>query len=196
MICVIGLSLFGLEILKIFTSSTAYWEAYLIIPVISFSILFGMMKDTSLIGLQIMKKTWIIGSVILFIIVLNLGLNILLIPYLDIYGAAIATLVSQAFYFLIIIRYAQKLYNIPYEFHKIWWMILVGIILTSMGLGLAQVVWYIRIPVKFILLVSFPFILYAIRFYEPVEIESIKAVFKKWNKPSEWGENLRDLLKP
>ena len=100
---VIGLSVFGLEILKVFTRSAEYWEAYKIIPVISFSILFGMMKDNAIIGLQIMKRTKVIGIVISVVAMLNLVLNIVMIPAWGIMGAAIATLISQIIFFAAIL---------------------------------------------------------------------------------------------
>lgn len=194
MIFVIGLSVYGLEILKVFTSSKEYWEAYMVIPVIAFSVLFGMMKDTSLIGLQIQKKTRIIGIVIFIIAALNLGLNILLIPKFDIMGAAIATLLSQIIFFFIIYLCAQKYYFIPFELKKLIIIILTGTFIIVISLFLNGVNHWLRLFLKTILFVSFPFILYIFRFYEPLEIQKLKGLIKKWHKPSEWFNNFKDLI--
>jgi O-antigen/teichoic acid export membrane protein len=70
--CVLGLSIFSKEIVYLLASSNKeYWDAYKVIPLLSFAVLFGMLKDTSLIGLNVSKKTKIIGLVTIKISVLN-----------------------------------------------------------------------------------------------------------------------------
>jgi O-antigen/teichoic acid export membrane protein len=189
MIFVLVLSAYGLEILKIFTVSKEYWKAYTVIPV-----LFGMMKDTALIGLQIQKKTKIIGIVIFLIAILNLGLNILLIPRFKIMGAAFATLVSQIMFFFIIYMCAQKYYFIPFELKKLLIIILTGTFIIVISLLLSGSNQWLRLILKTILIVSYPFVLYIFRFYEPLEIQKLKGFVKKWYKPSEWLNYFRDLI--
>ena len=69
-----------------------YWESANIVAILSFSFFFSMLKDSAFIGLQIVKRTKIAGLLITLSSLINLGLNILLIPRFSIYGAAIATL--------------------------------------------------------------------------------------------------------
>jgi len=190
---VLGLSFFAREIIKVITSSMEYWDAATIIPVISFALFFGMLKDTSLIGLQITKRTKIIGIVIFFVAILNLGLNIILIPKFKIMGAAVATLLSQVIFFIVIFINAQKHYFIPYEILKVVLMVLVGLVLFCISLLTNNMILLPRLVIKTIILLSFPFILYPFKFYEPVELDRIKGAWDKWKNPLNWRDNIKGM---
>lgn len=194
MLALIGLSLFSLEIIKVFTGSKIYWEANLIVPLISYALFFGLMKDNILIGLQIKKKTKIIGSLILITSLLNIGLNLLLIPVWDIYGAALATLISQIAFFSLITYYSQKAYSIPYEWRKIVVMVVVSFVIIFVGNIIAETNVIIRLLIKGALFCSFPFILYCFSFYEDVEVENIKQIFQNWKNPKKFGKNIKQLI--
>ncbi len=170
------LSLFGLEITKLFSAGTMYWDAYKIIPIISLGIIFGTLKDASVIGLQIAKRTSIIGIVLMLIAVLNLGLNIMLIPLFGTIGAAVSSLLAQVIYFLIIHHYAQKHYRIPYRLDRVFTIIIIGGILFIIGSLFNNYSLEYRILTKFISLLIFPLLLFAFRIFDKSEIESFKSV--------------------
>jgi O-antigen/teichoic acid export membrane protein len=193
LIVVLGISLFSLEIVKVFTSSQDYWRSSTLIPIISLSVFFGLLKDTSLIGLQITKRTKIIGVVILIIALLNLGLNILLIPEFNIMGAAFATLLAQIIFFIVIFIFAQKYYPIPYELWKLGKMLIVGLILYGISLFLTDSSLAIRLVIKSLILLSFPFLLKLVNFYEDVETHAIGGFWKKWRNPAMWRKNISEL---
>jgi O-antigen/teichoic acid export membrane protein len=186
MICVIGMSLFGKEVIKFLVKNHDFWDAYKIIPIISFSLLFGMLKDTAMIGINILKKTQILASVIIIMSVFNVVLNIILIPYLHSMGAAIATLITQFVFFIVIYKYSQKFYYIPFEINKIVKMILVGTILIVLSLFVKESSLLIRILIKLILIIAFPIILYFMNFYEDIELLRIKQSWQKWRNPRKW----------
>lgn len=191
MIFVLGLSVFGKEIIKLLASSNKdYWSAYKVIPIISFAILFGMLKDTSLIGLNITKRTKIIAIVMTIISILNIILNIVLIPHFNSLGAAIATLISQAIFFVIIYRFAQKYYYIPYEISKIIKMIILGVILFGLSLLINNFSLIFRVSLKLSMIGAFPFILYFWNFYEEIELLRLKQSWHKWKNPGKWKENI------
>ncbi|RPH31769.1 MAG: hypothetical protein EHM93_12120 [Bacteroidales bacterium] len=169
------LSLFGLEITKLFSISAIYWDAYKIIPILSLGIIFSMLKDTSIIGLQITKRTKIIGLTLAGIAPFNLLLNLILIPFLGIYGAAITSLVSQLFFFIIIHRYAQKHYHIPYRLDRVFSIIIIGTILFIAGYLFNCFSLEIRIIAKFISLLLFPFFLFIFKVFDKKEIIAIKS---------------------
>jgi len=190
-IFVLGVSVFGKEVIKVLANSNkSYWDAYKVIPVISFAILFGMLKDTSLIGLNITKKTRVIAITMTIISVLNIILNLILIPHFNALGAAIATLISQTLFFIIIYRFSQKYYFIPYEIPKIIKMLALGITIVCASLFINDFAMPLRILIKFIMIGSFPFILYFFDFYEPIEILRLKQSWKKWKNPTRWKRNL------
>nr|WP_321487496.1 oligosaccharide flippase family protein [uncultured Draconibacterium sp.] len=193
-VSLIALSLFSLELIKVFSGSKIYWQANSIVPIISFSLLFGLMKDNTLIGLNITKKTKIIGSLIFVTSLINIGLNILLIPTFDIFGAAFATLISQVFFFSSVTYFAQKAYPIPYEWKKIGLMIGLASVIVLVGILISETALIWRLVIKSLLLITFPFILYFFSFYEKVEIENIKRIVNNWRNPKKLRENIKRFI--
>lgn len=179
MVVVLMLVLYSPEILGLITVEDKYLLSIKIIPIISLAIYFGSLKDISMIGLYIKKKTGIIGRILVFITILNLGLNLLLIPIWDYVGAALSTLLCQFIFFIIVYNYAQKQFKVPYEVLKIFYCIAIGT-----GLYFASTItsdWNIVLSLlyKTGLLISFPFILYVFGFYEEVEKEYIAKMYGK-----------------
>jgi O-antigen/teichoic acid export membrane protein len=180
MACVLFLSIFSLEIVKVFAHEKTYWAAASIIPLLSFSMVFVLMKENVLIGLQITKSSGLMGALIAFTALFNLGLNILLIPRYGIYGAAFSTLISQVVMFFLFYYVSQKKYPIPYEIRNIVWLIVAGILLY--GFSLIGNSWPVipRLVFKTGLFIAFPFLLTLVGFYEPIEIQGIKNFVIKY----------------
>ena len=195
MIAVLAMSFFANEIVKVFSHDSGYWHAAIIIPVISFALFFGMLKENALIALHIKKKTKVIGIIILLIALLNLALNILLIPRYTILGASAATLFSQIVFFVVIYIFAQKAYFIPYEIWKISKMVLLALSLYILVSFTNDLSLLVRLIIKPSILISFPFLLYFIGFYEKNEIQAIKGMWGKWKNPAHWNNNIKDFLK-
>lgn len=191
MLCALGLSLFGREIIKFLAKTNPdYWEAFTIVPVISLAVFFSMLRDVSLTGINISKKTVVNARSIIFVAAVNIGLNILLIPPLGYMGAAIATLISQMLYFLFIYYFAQKYYPIKYEITKVIKIIGAGILIYSISILTNELSLLARLVIKSFLFLSFPFILYAINFYEPIELDRLQGFWKKWRNPLNWRNNI------
>ncbi|MGE5419733.1 MAG: lipopolysaccharide biosynthesis protein [Chloroflexota bacterium] len=193
MMGIIAVSLFSLELIKVMTKSNQYWEAYFVIPLLCLSVYFVNLKDVITWGLFISKKTKIIGTIVLFAGIMTLGLNLLLVPLLGMTGAALSTLFAQVLYWYLIHYFSQKEYYIPYEYRKIFIMMLVGAALSCAGLLMNDLHIILRLVLKTGLTLSFPFILYFFNFYEPVELGSIKAIAKKWSALKKFRENVRSL---
>jgi O-antigen/teichoic acid export membrane protein len=193
MFAVIGVSLFSFEIVKVIATSRTYWDAVVIIPVLSLSIFFVNMKEVTVYGLHIAKKTRIIGIIVVFSTILSLVLNILLIPIWNITGAAIATLLSQFIYWYACFYFSQKVFYVPYEIRKILVMLLVGAALSFSGLLINGMNLLPRMAIKTVCLISFPFILYLFRFYEPIELQTIRGFIKKWSKIKDIKTNLNSF---
>jgi O-antigen/teichoic acid export membrane protein len=189
----VAVSMFSYEIIKVMAGSKEYWGAVVIIPFLILSIFFVNMKDVTIYGLHFAKKTRVIGVIVILSTVLSLALNILLIPVLDITGAAIATLISQFIYFYACYHYSQKFFFIPYEIKKIVIMFITGTILSFLSLILNQLDLLPRLILKTVGVISFPLILYWFNFYEPVEIQSIKGFVAKWSKFRNIRSNLNSL---
>ena len=193
MFSIVGVSLFAFEIIKIIATSRDYWGAVIIIPFLSLSVFFVNMKEVTVYGLHIAKKTRIIGFIVVFSTILSLVLNILLIPVWDITGAAVATLLSQFIYWYACYYYSQKVFFVPYEIKKIALMLITGAALSFSSLLINGMDLLPRMLIKTICLASFPFILYLFNFYEPVELQAIRGFISKWSKVRNLKYNLNSL---
>lgn len=180
MLFVLFLSLFSLEIVKVFSSNVSYWEAATIIPMLSFSMIFVMMKENVLIGLQITKSSTTMGILIALTAAFNLGLNMLLIPRFVLYGAAFATLISQMIMFILFYVVAQKKYAIPYELKNLMVLILAGASLYFLSLISGHWSLLPRIVFKLALIAALPLVLIPLKFYEDIELQRIKEILLKF----------------
>jgi O-antigen/teichoic acid export membrane protein len=180
MYMVLFMSVFSLEIIKVFSSNMSYWEAASIIPILSFAMVFVLMKENIMIGLQITKSSAIMGLLIATAAVFNLGMNLLLIPWLGIYGSALSTLSSQILMFALFYFVTQKKYPIPYELRNLFVLILAGVVLYLISIVATPWPVWIRLPFKVALLVAYPFLMIPLRFYEPVELQRVGEFLRHW----------------
>ncbi|GAB5410845.1 MAG: polysaccharide biosynthesis C-terminal domain-containing protein [Balneolaceae bacterium] len=194
MLCIIAVSLFSKEAIKFFTSSKVYWTSFSVIPILAFSLYFSALKDVVVTGLHITKKTSRISLVTAIISCLNLGLNFLLIPFLGAEGAALASLISQSLFFIGLFYFSNKEYHIPFEWFKVILILVVGAVLVSLALLVNEYSLFIRLSIKSLALILFPFVLYPFGFYEEGEIVQIKTIWKNWRNPLRWKSNLERLF--
>jgi O-antigen/teichoic acid export membrane protein len=181
------------EIVEAISTSSAYLEAYKIIPVLSLSMLFTMFRDVIYTGLNKMKKTKMIAAIIVSASVINILLNLLFIPIWNYQGAAYATSLSQVIFFIMVYYFSQKSYYIPYEMKKVMLMIATGIGLYIISRILDILPLLYRVSLKFMLIVAFPFIIYIFGFYERKELDFLKLIWKKWHNPAGWVKNLKNF---
>jgi O-antigen/teichoic acid export membrane protein len=193
MIAIIGISLFSYEIIKVISKSTEFWGAFVVVPLLSLSMFFWNLRETTSYGLIINKKTRIIGTNVVISSVLNILLNILLIPRWDIIGAASATLITQFIYWWLCYYFSQREYFIPFEKRKVAVMFICGDILSFAGLLVNGLPLITRLIIKTGCVVSFPFILYLFKFYEPVELQAVKGFVIKWSNMRNFRSNLKSL---
>lgn len=194
MICIMGISLFSKEVLKVFTGSTLYWSSFTVIPILAFGLYFVALRDVVVTGLHITKKTSRISLMTTIVSILNLTLNILLIPWLGAEGAALASLLSQLVYFVGIFFFSNRAYPIKFEWNKIILMFGLGLILVYSALLTNNMSLTIRLVVKTSAIVSFPFILYLFNFYEEIELLQIAKIWRNWRNPLHWKSNIQDLF--
>jgi O-antigen/teichoic acid export membrane protein len=102
------LSLLSKQILQILTTTQIAFEGYLITPFAALStLLIGICIIISQIIL-LEKKTKLIGFIWVVAAVLNIGLNIILIPIFGILGAGLVTLISYTVALVSLLHYSRK----------------------------------------------------------------------------------------
>ena len=132
-----GLSLVGTVLLNLLFPVT-YHSAALVIPVVATSIVFYGVYYVFKSGLDVIRKTWLIAVYTTIAAVVNVGLNLFLIPQYGAMGAAVSTFL--AYLVLAVIAYVvnQRLYPIPFEIALFLVALLVGIALYTGTTALAQ----------------------------------------------------------
>jgi len=193
MLGIITVSLFSYEIIKVISKSAIFWSAYMVVPLLALSVFFMNMRETTSYGLLINKKSGIIGMNVVISALLNIVLNILLIPKWNIFGTAVATLLTQIIYWMLNYYFSQKEYFIPYEKRKVLIMYLTGGLLSFAGLFLNEMHIIPRLIIKTTCVLVFPFLLYLFGFYETAELQAIRGFIVKWSDLRNLGKNLRSL---
>lgn len=113
---VFGLSLLSKPLLMILTTPDIAINGYLVTPFVAISALLSGIYGIYVLVLILEKKTKVIGTVWSIAAILNILLNILLIPYLGIIGAAFVTLIAYATTFIVIFFYSSKYLKFDFNF--------------------------------------------------------------------------------
>ncbi|HXG76744.1 MAG TPA: oligosaccharide flippase family protein [Gaiellaceae bacterium] len=100
----------------------------------------------------------------------NVALNLALIPPYGMLGAAIATVAAYATMFAGMAWWAQRLYPVPYQWRRVGTAALAGVALVAAG-KLADV----GLPLACALALAYPVLLLALGFYLPAERRAIGA---------------------
>lgn len=103
-----------------FVSAPIYWRASEIVPIISFSLLWAGLTYIFQTGLMYAKRTRPLFLISLLSNVSVLAFNILLVPRLDYYGAAISYLLSNIGATLATYWLAQRAWRINYNFWALY----------------------------------------------------------------------------
>ena len=126
-----GLSLLSKPILSILTTPTIALNGYLVTPfIILGTLIFGIYEIINNI-LILEKKTKIIGFIWVIAAVLNLTLNLVLVPYFGILAAAAVTLISYLFAFAVTLHYSLKYFNFNFKFGFILKSVVASILMSS-----------------------------------------------------------------
>lgn len=110
---ILALSAFSYETLYIFTQEQ-YFGASILMPLFYLSVFItglGLFSG----GIHIEKKTHLIPIIVVSAGLINIGLNFWLIPLYDLYGAALATLISTLINHVILFWVSQGYYRIIYN---------------------------------------------------------------------------------
>lgn len=125
-----GLSILSKQLLTLLSTPEIASQGYLITPFITVSLLlFGVYVVFSQI-INLVKRTKITGAIWMVTAVLNLGLNIIVVPYIGILGAAITTLITYALAFVLTTYYSFKYFKFDIDFGFILKSIFASIVIS------------------------------------------------------------------
>jgi O-antigen/teichoic acid export membrane protein len=153
-----------------------YWPANAIVPVIMLAYIMYATYLNFYAGVYLHDKTvYIIWSTLAGLLV-NLAANRLLVPEMNIMGAAWARFLSYLTMACVLYYFSQKLYPISYE----WKRLAIVTITTALLYAVGQTSWVQRrIGLGVLLLVAYPFLLWSMGFFHREELNKIKILFEK-----------------
>ena len=166
----LSFSLVSKEIVSFFTADTVYLVAVAVVPIILLSHIFEVIKNTMTIALNITKKTRLIGLLTVGTSILNVVLNVWLIPIYGFMGAAYATLLMQFFSCIVIYKLSQRYYPVPYSLYKITIPIIVAISIYFLFQTMTHWTGPALIVSKVSLCLLFPIVMYLLRIFNYGEL--------------------------
>ena len=172
---IFGAALLSEEVLRIFSTPEIASQGYFIMPLLALSMLLWGVYAVVVNILFLVKKTRIMGVTWVISALVNLGLNIVIVPYLGILGAAITTIIAYSLAVGITIYYSFK----EFRFSIDWSFILKSLVASGV---MALVVWMIA-PVglsSVVLTIIAGVIVYAVmlfllRGFEKAELQLLKS---------------------
>lgn len=173
------LSSYAKGIIHLFALDKSYWDAYMVVPYLVLGVVFVGMQKVFFFELQIPQKTKSISLIITTAAIVNVLLNLILIPYYGMLGSAYATVLAQFWSILLAYYYTRKYYPVQYEMGRILKLFGVGILLFLITGPFDDFSLALRIVFKGLIILSYPFILHLLKFYEPVELDRISYYLRK-----------------
>jgi O-antigen/teichoic acid export membrane protein len=175
-------ALFSKEIIFVLAADS-YHKAYSIIPLIAVGSFFmGIYFLPSKIFFY-QKKTYISSLMTVIAAIVNIVMNIILIPRLGIIGAAISTVLSYLIITTIVFYYSQKRYKIHYQLPKIIISLVIFIILYLISIILEEKyltnILHMMTILKILLVVAIYPIFRAFKIITTDDISEIKNIIIK-----------------
>lgn len=125
-----ALSMFGTTLLDWVFPATYHSTAF-IIPIVAESVVFFGVYSVFLVGVNIKRKTWMISIFSTIAAIINVLLNLLLIPHYGSGGAALSTLLAYIILAAVAYVVNQRLYPIPFEIGLFIIAQLIGLVLYA-----------------------------------------------------------------
>ena len=172
-----GLSILSKPILIVLTTPAIAMNGYLITPFVALTgLLFGIY---AIIGNVIIleKKTKIIGVIWIITAIINLGLNIIIVPHFGILGAAVTTLVAYALAFVLTLFYSVKFFKFDFDLPFIFKSVIASVLMSFIILiihpeGILEILTTILVS-----LIIYSFFLLIMKGIDKKEIEIIREMF-------------------
>ncbi len=124
----LGLSLFAEEVIRLL-APPSYHAAYLLVPVLAAGFVFRGLHGFPIAALMFEKRTRVFPVITLGAGLLNVAMNLWLIPIYGVPAAAWTTLLAYAFAFLLALSFSRRYYALRFE-----WRIIAGMFVLTLGL--------------------------------------------------------------
>jgi len=190
----LGLVLFIETVVKVLTLNNAdYHDSIPLIPVLTLGLIFGGIRSMLTLPLTKFKQTKTISIISIITGVLNIALNLLLVPFWSSMGAALSTLVVQFISAIGFWYFARRLESNLGKAKVI--ILIVALTMTIGGFGYINVseVFIIEFFYKVLLLVLWVVALFILPIFDEIEIIRMQQGWKKWSQLSKISDNFKSL---
>ncbi len=178
-ILALSISVFSSEIIRIFTSP-AYYGAAAVVPWVAFAYLLSGIYIFMLSGFIISKNVYLQPVILFLSALVNIGLNIVLIPKFGMMGAAYATVVSYLIVAVFTTVFSQKLYPINIEWVRIAKVAVCAVVIYFLS-RLVNIPSMIMTVMLKTALIAFLFVaLYFTGFFNASEIKRFRNILVSW----------------
>ena len=127
----VGMSVLSKPLLYVITTPEIALGGYMVTPFVCMGALFmGMYGITNNI-LILEKNTRVLGKLWIIVAIANIVLNILMVPYLGIIGAALATLLCYALAFVVTAHESRKTMRLPFDIRELLKIVVSSIIMGA-----------------------------------------------------------------
>lgn len=175
------LALFGKEIIELMARNQEFWNAWEVVPTIGFAyLIYGLVFIYSK-GLEIEKKTKLISLIYIVVLILNICLNLLLIPLWGIQGSALSLLISMFFLFWFIYIFSKKLCQWTLNTYSLIGVSVIAIVIFFISLFIRFDNLLYLFLIKLLLLFSFFVIIFLSKIFKKEELINLYN-FLKINK--------------
>jgi O-antigen/teichoic acid export membrane protein len=113
----LGTAILSREIVRVM-AAPAFLDAGRVVPILCAGMIFFCVDNVFQVGLLVKGRSSRLSSARWIAAAANIGLNWLLIPLYGMMGAAIATLLSFVCSAVLILRKAQEVYPVPFEYRR------------------------------------------------------------------------------
>lgn len=111
-----GMALFSWEFLNILSTENIANEGQLIVPLVGASALLWSVVAIYSQTIVLAKRTKLIGGIALAVAIINLGLNLMLIPLFGIIGAAVSTVLAFTVWAIVVIRFSRRFLRFRFDY--------------------------------------------------------------------------------
>lgn len=159
-----------------------YWEGLKILPFIFSAYFFSGIFSNLYAAPFFAERTYMILIVTFFGFIINFISNLLLIPKIDITGAAIATLISYFAMSVMLYFLSQKVYKINYDWRKIIIISIIFIIGFLISYFIKNYILEDKTTLSLLAnIIIFTIIIYSLFYFKVIEKARIKELFYKRN---------------
>jgi O-antigen/teichoic acid export membrane protein len=150
----LGLSLFVRDLLVVI-SNESFWAAADIVPLVVLASVIKIMNYPVQTGILYAKKTRYFFYIGVIAAVVSAVLNLSLIPFIGIYGACIALIVTNVVGMVLMHKKSQEYFEVHYDYKKMIMAVSLAIIIYLASRISIDFALYLSIPFKAVLLTAF-----------------------------------------